>query len=158
MAEPLKVAPAPTVLYSEVRRFDLPDLDRHAAWFLPRLIKEYPHLNERSAIGFLRSVLYDNTYLFLYQEKGVALAQVLGAGGLDAEGVVWERFVWVADPTDEGQKTAAASFYPQMLKWAKQLGIDVVHVENKSDVPRELIKSAAGRVFETAQAFLRVKA
>lgn len=157
MAEPLKVTPPPILLGAEVRRFDLPDLDRHGAWFLPRFLKEFPHVNERSAIGFIKSVLYSNEFLFLFQEKAVALFQAVGSGGLEAEGIIWERFVWLQDPTDTGQQQAAAQFYVHALKWAKQKGIDVVHVECSSDVPRETMKAAVGRVFETSQAYLRVK-
>lgn len=159
MAEALKVAPVPTpqVLFAEVRRFDLPDIDRHGSWFLPRFLKEYPHVNERAAIGFIKAVLYDNEYLFLFQEKAVALFQAVGSGGLEPAGIVWERFVWLQDPNDASQQQAAAQFYVRALKWAQQKGIDVVHVEVSTDVPRETIKSAAGRVFETQQYFLRVK-
>jgi hypothetical protein len=157
MVDALKIAPAPVLLPAEVRRFELPDIDQHGRWFLPRFLKEFPHLNERSAIGFLRGILYSNEFLFLFQEKAVALFQAVGSGGLEAEGIIWERFVWLEDPTSVEQQRAAASFYARALKWAHSAGIDVVHVECKTDVPRELIKSAAGRVFETAQAFLRVK-
>jgi hypothetical protein len=158
MAEVLKVAPAPVLTVpAEVRRFDLPDIDRHGSWFLPRFLKEFPHLNERAAIGFIRSCLYDNEYLFLYQDKAVALFQAVASGGFDPAGIVWERFVWVENPSDAEQQRAAAMFYPRALKWAQQKGVEVVHVDNSTDVNRELIKTAAGRVFETTQAFLRVK-
>jgi hypothetical protein len=157
MAETLKVAPIPPVFSSEVRRFDLPDIDRHGAWFLPRFLQQFPHLNERAAIGFIKSVLYSNEFLFLFQDKAVALFQSVGSGGLEPQEIVWERFAWVENPTDAGQQQAAAAFYPRALKWAQQKGIDVVHVDNSTDVPREVIKAAAGRVFETTQAYLKVK-
>jgi len=159
MAEALKVAPVPVpqLLFAEVRRFDLPDIDRHGAWFLPRFLKEFPHVNERAAIGFIKSCLYDNEYLFLFQEKAAALFQAVGSGSLEPQPIVWERFVWLQDPADAEQQKAAAMFYSRALKWAQQKGVDIVHVDNSTDVPRELIKVAAGRVFETAQAFLRVK-
>ncbi len=136
----------------------MPDLDRHGAWFLPRFLKEFPHVNERAAIGFIKAVLYDNEYLFLFQEKGAALFQAVGSGGLEPAGIVWERFVWLQDPTDAGQQQAAAQFYVRALKWAATKGIEIVHVDNSTDVPRETIKAAAGRVFETQQAYLKVKA
>src|SRR5579864_7199026 len=104
MAEALKVTPAPLVLHAEVRRFDLPDIDRHGSWFLPRFLKEFPHLNERAAIGFIKAVLYSNEFLFLFQEKAVALFQSVGSGGLEPQEIVWERFVWVESPTDAGQQ------------------------------------------------------
>jgi len=150
----LKPVPAAPVLYAEVRRFELPDMDRHK-WFLPRFLKEFPHLNERGAIGFLRGILYSNEFLFLFQEKGAALAQSMGSGGLEPEPIVWERFVWVEDPADTAQQQAAAFFYPRIAAWAKTMGVSKVHVEEHSDVAHELIKAQVGRVFETAQKFIR---
>jgi hypothetical protein len=155
MAEPLKVAPAPVLLGTDVRRFQLPDLDRHS-WFLPRFLKEFPHLNERSAIGFLRGIIYSNEFLFLFQERGVALAQLVTSGGLEPEPIVWERFVWVEDPTNADQQKAAVYMYPSIVKWAKSMGVSVIHVENKTDVSHDLIKAQAGRVYETQQKYLRV--
>jgi hypothetical protein len=159
MAEALKVAPAPAPipLFAEVRRFDLPDIDRHGAWFLPRFLKEYPHINERAAIGFIKAVLYSNEFLFLFQEKAVALFQAVGSGGLEPQEIIWERFVWLQDPNDVQQQQAAAQFYVRALKWAQQKGVEIVHTELSTDVPRDTIKAVAGRVFETTQAFLRVK-
>ena len=143
------------VVFAEVRRFELPDLDRHGKWFLPRFLKEFPHLNERSAIGFLRGIIYSNEFLFLFQEKGVALAQAMGSGGLEAEPIIWERFVWVEDPTNVEQQKAAAFFYNRIEKWAQTMGTKIVHVEMKSDVPHEMIKAQVGRVYETVQKYLR---
>ena len=157
-AEALKVAPArplEAVFFVEVRRFELPDLDHHGKWFLPRFLREFPHLNERTAIGFLRGIIYSNEFLFLFQEKGVALAQAMGSGGLEAEPIIWERFVWVEDPTNVEQQKAAAFFYNRIEKWAQTMGTKIVHVEMKSDVPHEMIKAQVGRVYETAQKYLR---
>src|SRR5215468_6993166 len=98
--------------YSEVRRFELPDLDHHARWFMPRFLKEYPHLNQRAAIGFLRGIIYNNEFLFLFQDNAVARAQLMHSGGLEPEAIVWERFVWVENPADAAQTHAASSFYP----------------------------------------------
>lgn len=151
----LKPLAPPPVLFAEVRRFELPDLDTHAKWFMPRFLREFPHLNERSAIGFLRGIIYSNEFLFLFQEKGVALAQAMGSGGLEADPIIWERFVWVEDPTDTAQQQAAAFFYVRFIKWAEGMGTRIIHVENKSDVSHDLVKARAGRVFETAQRFLR---
>jgi hypothetical protein len=154
-AEALKPVLLPPAFFAEVRRFELPDMDHHARWFMPRFLKEFPHLNERSAIGFLRGIIYSNEFLFLFQDRGIALAQAMGSGGLEAEPIIWERFVWVEDPANIEQQKAAAFFYPRMEKWAKGLGVKVIHVENKSDVGHELIKAQVGRVYETAQKYIR---
>ncbi len=153
--EAVKLTPISLVLGSDMRRFELPDLDRHGRWFLPRFLKEFPHLNERSAIGFLRGIIYSNEFLFLFQEKGVALAQMMGSGGLEPDPIVWERFVWVEDPANVDQQRAAAFFYSRMVTWAKQMGVSVIHVENHTDVGHDLIKAQVGRVYETAQKYIR---
>lgn len=149
-------APVKSPTSSEVRRFDLPDLDRHAKWFMPRFLKSYPHLSERQAIGFLRSVLYDNEFLFLFQENGVALAQAMTAHALDASAVVWERFVWVQDPQDPEQCEAAAVFYKNIAAWAGRKSIKIMNVEENTDVPHELIVKQLGRVFSAEQKFAKV--
>lgn len=157
-AEALKVAPTLVVPDAPVRRFELPDLDTHAKWFLPRLLKEFPHLNERSAIGFLRGIIYSNEFLFLFQDHAVALAQMMQSGGLEAEPIIWERFVWVEDPTNVAHKQAAASFYDRFSKWAKQLGVRVIHIENRTDVDHEMIRARVDgkRIYETEQHYLRL--
>ncbi len=131
-------------------------MDRHAKWFMPRFLSEFPHLNERSAIGFLRGIIYSNEFLFLCQEHSVALAQLMLSGGLGPDPIVWERFVWVEDPTDASQLQAAAFFYPRIVKWAKSMGCSVVHVEERTDVPHELIRGQVGKVSETIQKYVRV--
>jgi hypothetical protein len=159
-AEALKPVASPPVLFAEVRRFFLPDLDRHRRWFFPRFLREFSHLNERSAIGFLRGILESSEFMFLTLhensfQNGVALFQSMWSGGLEPEPIIWERFVWVEDPANVEQQKAAAFFYPRIEKWAKGLGTKIIHVECKSDVSRELIKAQAGRVYETSQAYLR---
>jgi hypothetical protein len=155
MPPELKPVAPPPVVFAEVRRFELPDLDAHGKWFLPRFLKEFPHLNERSAIGFLRGIIYSNEFLFLFQEKGVALAQAMQSGGLDGEPIVWERFVWVENPADASQQQAAAFFYGRIAKWAKGMGVTKVHVEENTDVPHDMIKAQCGRIYETQQKYIR---
>ena len=155
--ENLTLKPAPVVFGSDTRRFDLPDLDRHAAWFMPRFLKNYPHLNERAAIGFLRGVIYHNEFKFMFQEKGAALFQMMGAHSLDATQVVWERFVWVADPENKAYTDAAAFFYKDALQWCKFKSVDIMMVEQNTDVPHEMIRQQIGRLYATEQKFARVK-
>jgi hypothetical protein len=153
--EALKTASPPVLAPADVRRFELPDMDRHATWFMPRFLQKYPHLNERSAIGFLRGIIYSNEFQFLFQDKAVALAQLVGSGGLEPDPIVWERFVWVETPSDAKQQQAAAFFYPRIVKWAKGLGAKNIHVENSTDVPSEMIKAQVGRIYDTAQRYVK---
>lgn len=158
MAQPALTTVLDAVAGHETRRFQLPDLDRHARWFMPRFQQEFAHLNQRQAIGFLRSVVYDNECHFLYQEHGVALAQAIGSHTLDATQVIWERFVWVENPKDAAQLEAASWFYPAFVRWGQQKGFATMVVEEKTDVPHELIKARVGRVLNTEQKFVNVKA
>ena len=95
-----------SVITGTVRRFELPDLYQHGGWIKTRLLTKFPHLNEVSIIGWLKSALYDHSSLFLYQEHSVALAQTLKLHTLEPAPVVHERFVWCKDPKDPDYKAA----------------------------------------------------
>ena len=154
MAEPaLKIVetPAPTI-----RRFDTADLSQHGKWIVPRMIQSYPHLNERAVATFLQNVLWNNEWLILYSETGVALAQVMSAHTLDAKPVVYERFVWVENKEDKAQLKHAAEFYTEFRRWAKSMSAEVIIVEENTDVPHELIKEKLGRIFTRQQQFARL--
>jgi hypothetical protein len=156
MAE-ASVAVVPPAISDEVRRFELPDLDRHAKWFMARFLQAFPHLNERLAIGFLRGIIYNNEYMFLFQEHGVALAQMMQDHALGAgTPVIWERFVWVEDPTDVDMQKAAATFYTRFVEWGQRMGVRTMVLEESSDVPSDRIKALVGRVFERTQRYARL--
>lgn len=139
-----------------IRRFDTADLTTHAAWIIPRMMKAFPHLSERSVAGFLQTILYNNEYRIMYLDHGVALAQVMSAHSLDASPIVYERFVWVENPEDKEQVKAAAEFYVEFSCWAKHLGAVVMIVEENTDVPHDLIKEKLGRIFTRQQQFARI--
>ena len=84
------VSPAPVI-----RRFDTADLSQHGKWIVPRMTQAYPHMNERAVATFLQNILWNNDYMILYSETGVALAQVMSAHTLDAKPVIpeigWNR-------------------------------------------------------------------
>lgn len=139
-----------------VRRFERPDIDKHAAWFIPRLLKSFPHLNERSAFTWLLSILSSNEFMFLYLDHGVALAQAVQYG-LRAEAVVEEQFVWIEDPLDKDMQNDAAFVYSHFYEWAKRKGLPVLIVEENSDVPHEAVaKILDKRLFERKQIFAKV--
>lgn len=139
-----------------VRRFERPDIDKHAAWFIPRLLKSFPHLNERSAYTWLLNILGANEFMFLYLDHGIALAQAIQYG-LRAEAVIEEQFVWVEDPQDRDMQADAVHVYEHFYQWAKRKGLSVVIVEENSDVPHEMIaKMLDKRLFERKQIFVKV--
>lgn len=153
MAEPVLklVASAPVI-----RRFDTADFSKHGAWILPRMLKAFPHMNERGVATFLQNILYNNEYLLLYADTGAALAQVMSAHSLDAKPIVYERFVWVEDREDKEQIKHAAEFYTEFYRWAKSLGAEVIIVEENTDVPHDTIKEKLGRIFTRQQQFARL--
>jgi hypothetical protein len=136
------------------RRFQLPDLDTHGRWIIARLLKVYPHRAERDLIGFLRSIIFNNSYMFLYADHGVALATVAQTNPLAPKAHVEEIFVWAA-PGHAPE--LAASFYVDFARWTRSQGLDVLIVEEQSDVPHETIKATLDkRLFTRQVQFTRV--
>jgi hypothetical protein len=143
------------------RRFERPDIDKHAAWFIPRLLKTFPHLTERYVYTWLLNIMQSNEFMFLYQEHAVALAQVV-AYSMRPEAIVEEIFVWCEDPKDKAQVEDAAYFYDHFYQWAKRKGLTTLTVAECSDVPPDLIRKQLGndeqskRLFERKVHFARV--
>lgn len=139
-----------------VRRFERPDIDRHAAWFIPRLLKSYPHLTERSVYTWLLNILDSNEFMFLFQEHAIALAQTVQYG-LRSEAIVEEQFVWIEDPADKEMQIDASYFYLHFYELAKRKGLSTVIVEENSNVPHDLVQKALDkRLFERKQIFAKV--
>ena len=143
--------PAPTI-----RKFDTADLSVHGKWIVPRMMQAFPHFNERAVASFLQTINYNNEYLMLFADTGVALAQILSAHTLDAKPIIYERFVWVEDRENKEQVKQAAEFYIEFLRWGKRLGVEVMIVEENSDVPHEMVKEKLGRIFTRQQQFARL--
>ena len=139
-----------------IRRFSTADLTTHGAWIVPRMMKVFPHLNERAVASFLQNIEYNNEYCFLFCDDSVALAQVVQSHALTGPSVVYERFVWCENPEDKAQQRHAAEFYVYIRRWAKQMGIDTLIVEESSDVPHDLVKEKLGRIFARQQQFARL--
>lgn len=146
---PVKVLELPVV-----RRFQLPDFDTHAAWLLPRLLKLCPHMNERAMVSYLRGVLYEQDYLFLFQDNAVALAQVITHHGFAAQPILWERFVLAREPK---YAASAVAMYAEFERWGKMKGLSVMIVEEATDVPHDIIKERLGRLFTRQQTFARIE-
>jgi hypothetical protein len=134
------------------RRFDIADLQKHGGWIMARLQKARPTLSEPQIMQWLRSMIYSNEHLFLYQEHGCALAQTVREETLAGTPVVRERFVFA----EEGHAEGAAEFYTHILQWAKNQGVTTIVVEEMTDVPHDLIKEKLGRLFERKQVFARL--
>lgn len=139
-----------------IRRFEIADLSEHGGWIMERLLKIYPHMNERGVAGWLRGIVASADFLFLYHPNAVALAQTVQYDPLDPKMVVREAFVWAKDPENKAHVAAAAEFYEKFTQWAKAQMLDVVIVEERTDVPHDTIKDKLGRVFTKQQNFARV--
>lgn len=136
-----------------IRRFELPDIDRHGPWLIPRLTASFPHLTERNVLGWLKSLLYANEFKFLYAENSVGLAQMMQVSPLDPRPMVCERFVLARASEHVAE---AAFFYADFAVWARHLGCEVMIVEELSDVPHDAIKEKIGRLFTRQQVFARL--
>ena len=157
MTEPVK-KPQFGVELPAVRRFELADIARHAKWLIPRLVRGYPHLTERTALGFLNNVLYSSDYFFCYQPHAVGLMQVERAYMLTTEALVREKFVWVEDPKNEDHVDEALAFYGEFAKWGDRFGAKIMIVAENSDVPIEKLRTVfqGTRIFTREQKFVRI--
>ena len=138
---------------SSLRRFQVPDLDRHRGWMIARLKTAYPHLNDANLVGWIRNVIYNAEYLFLYQDNSAALFQVKSSHTLRPEPLVQESFVFCEDKANAEYVEQAANFYTEVAKWAKHQGARTIVVEELTDVPHEMIKDRLGRLLTRQQVF-----
>jgi hypothetical protein len=135
-----------------MRRFEVPDLDRHGGWVMDRLLRAYPHRTARDLAGWLRGIIYSNEFLFLYQEHGVALATITKTHPLELKPFVQEIFVFVK----EGHDREGVAFYDEFMRWGKNQGVDSIVVEAMSDVPHDMVKERMGRLFTRQVVFARL--
>lgn len=138
-----------------IRRFDLADLSRHGAWLVPRLTAALD-LPEQRLGGWLRGMIDSSDFLFLTQEHSAALAEMQRVNGLADKPIVRERFVLVEDIENKDHIKEAASFYTEFHRWAKNLGAEIILVEELSNVPHEMIKEKLGRIYTRQQQFARL--
>lgn len=162
MSETIVLEKPPAIEPPFTRRFERPDIDRHRAWFIPRLLKSYPQLTDRTVLGWLISALESNEFMFLYQDHAVALAQVC-AYSLRPEAVIEEIFVWCEQPQSKENQQQAAHFYDHFYNWAKRKSIATLVVQESTDVPAEMIRQELGnteqgkRLFERKVMYARVQ-
>lgn len=149
--EPVSIEPD----FSTLRRFELPDMDRHAAWFTDRIRKAF-EMNDRQLIGWLRTMVFSNEHLFLFQDHSVAMFQIMSAHTLQPQPVIYERFVFAEDKENAEHVAQASMFYVEAMKWGRHLGADAVIVEQRSDVPHEMIRERMGRLLTRQEVFYRL--
>jgi len=146
-----KLQPRPETQVPVVSRFNMPDLLKRANWLVERLGTRFPHLNERSLIGFLRGCLESNDFNFVQTRNAVGLAQITRRP-LDVQPIVEEVFVLTyGDAIGEG-----AAIYDEFRRWASVIGATEVIVDRFTDVPRETIKNTLGRLLSRETIFVKV--
>jgi hypothetical protein len=64
--------------------------------------------------------------------------------------------VLAENPDDITHVREAAEFYTEFRRWAKNIGADIILIEELTNVPNELIKEKLGRIFMREQKFARV--
>ncbi len=138
------------------RRFELADLSKHGGWLMKRFALAFPEVPERTIAGYLRGLIEQGEYCFLYQEHAVMLAQIVHLPGFKVSMVVQERFVWVEDKTNKEQLEAAADFYDHMHEFAHRRNAERMFVCENTDVPKNLIENRLGRLFDTKITHARV--
>lgn len=138
------------------RRFVTADLTADGPWILERLLKIYPNQTERSIIGWLNGVVFNNDYLFIRTENAVALAERVSLSSLAPKMVVREIFVWCRDANDAEQIREALVLYVEMVNWAKFQQIERVIVLERSDIAADEIRKIFQRVHEFKTHWIRV--
>lgn len=139
-----------------IRRFEIADLSKHGPWLMKRFLAKFPEMGEKQIAGYLTGMVTNNEHQFLYQDHAVALAQIVFSPGIKPVRVIQERFVWVENREDKQQLFDAADFYDHFKIWAARQDVERIIVCEDSDVPKSLIETRLGRVFDTKVSHVRV--
>lgn len=125
-----------------VHRFDLGDIDRMGMWLVKRIREMFKDADDRTVIGWMRSCIQSNEYMFLCSEDAVGLAVMLREP-LHRQPIVDEIFVVVRNgATHEG-----VAIYREIKRWAGAVGARRCQVRVEGDVPRDMIKTVFGMIY-----------
>lgn len=138
------------------RRMELADINEHGLWLFPRLQAAFPKLNPSVIPGWLTQQIYENTSIMLYQQDAVVLAQLIRAHAAEPVPVVRETFLYVRDPEDVEQITAAMGFYDEIERYTKLHDASTYIISARSDIKPEMLRKRFERVFEAKQYFVRM--
>jgi hypothetical protein len=152
--QPVNAVQTPPPVLPEIRRFDIADLSSHGKWILPRILRLYPHLNERTAAGWLRNLCDSNEHLFLYRPHAVGLAQSVRSDSIRPKPVVYERFVFAEDVNFLEE---ALDFYVWFNNWARHLGAEAMIVCENTDVLPSKIEAKLGKIRTVEQKWVKIK-
>ncbi len=108
---------APVQEVVTVRRFNLPDLERHGLWLYEKLQEQFKHLNVTPGhlTAWIRGAIETNSYYFVCTDKSVGMAQA-NHRPLTAQPYVDVIFLHSLDPSDISHEPAILN---AMKGWGK---------------------------------------
>jgi hypothetical protein len=170
-----------SVMTHTAHRFGLPELNDAAIWLVPRFARCYPHMQNQTVMNFFRSIIDSSEWHFVCSGDpgkpvhAVSLSQRVNEK-LSPAPTVREQFTFVKPVAGDDEALRkqyveeAVALYVEMKKWSFDLGATEVYLKDHydekddpegaatrlTDVPRELVKAAFGRVFIQEVFFARI--
>lgn len=146
---------------ARVMRFGPADFQDLGEWLLWRLKDRFPQIHQSMVAGWLKGSMDSNEIMFLRFGRAVGMASIGHKNLLDPRPVIEEIFVLVKGRDTDGviEKPAfeeGARLYGEFKRWGETLGASEMLVERMSDVPRDLIKLALGRVWAREVVFTKL--
>ena len=137
---------------SEIRRFDLADLEPLGTWLYERLKERYPHLNTIMFPTWVRQWIASNEYLFIRNDSAVALAEVC-RNSMDMLPWVREIFVYAKEDADED----GVALYHAIRDWAINLDAVRIIVGEDTDISLEMIELGVGKLMSRKLSYLKLR-
>jgi hypothetical protein len=150
-----------TPAFGKITRVNDADLMK-MEWLIPRLCEHFPDISANAWHSRLRIYMHENGYLFVRNERAVALAYV-ARDLFSTKPYVAPIFVVHADrdrPTvdDEGGALDAIRLFREIVRWAKGLGAtEVRNCQAHSDVPPGRIREQITGGDRREEIFIRLK-
>jgi hypothetical protein len=129
-------APKPKPIPVLGRRFTEADINTYGQWLIDRLLKAFPHRNQRDMIGWLKDICWSNEYFFRCRPNAVALAHLQKAHPLAAKPQVKVIFVFAK----KGNENEGLAFFTEIAEWAMSMDVEeVTSLTDLSDIPSTMI-------------------
>lgn len=136
---------------SSARRFSVIDLEQMGAWLTTRLLEKYPTQTPQRLRAFLRGCIDSPEYLFLRNNRAVALFQRITTP--PAFTTVGHE-IFVLGQEDCG--TEAEWLYDDAKRWGEANGVERLIVNNLSDVALDKIRRRLPRMFQKTLIYARL--
>lgn len=108
-----------------VRRFNLPDLERHGLWLFEKLQDQFKnlHIAQNHMTAWIRGAIETNTFYFICTDKSVGMAQA-NHRPLISQPYVDVIFVHSMDENDTSHEPA---IYQAMERWGRGMDAFELH-------------------------------